>query len=157
MPHIEYGLIIYGNSKKINNITKLQKWGIRTATNSKYNAHTEPLFKINNILKVSDLYDLKIFNFVRQCVDVNITPDKMVLMLDYHLEKNRTKYYLTQRRPVNKMIDSLPYFKIPIAWNKAKFKELYGTTASFTNQHKKKVISSYSSSCNIKNCYNCLP
>ena len=119
MPHLEYGIIIYGNSKKINNIIKLQKWGIRTATNSKYNAHTEPLMKKYNILKLSDLYKVKILTFVRQCADES-TPQKMVDMLDYHLEKNRIKYYITQRRPINKIVDALPYFKIPIIWNNEK-------------------------------------
>ena len=85
-----------------------------------------------NIMKVNELHKCKIFNFVRQCVDES-TPQKMVEMLDYHLEKNRSKYYLTQRRPVNTLIDSLPYLKIPLAWNKERFTELYASTSAFTN------------------------
>ena len=155
MPHIEYGLLIYGNSKKIANICKLQKWGIRAAANKKYNAHTEPLMKKFSVLKVHDLYKTKIINFVRQCVDHEDIPVKMVQMLEYHLEKNRIKYYLTQRKPISRILDSLPYYKIPVLWNQEKFKELYPSTKSFTYRYKNKIISSYSFSCSIKNCYNC--
>ena len=137
-------------------MSKLQKWGIRAATNSRYNAHTEPLYKIYNILKLDDLYKLKMFNLVRQCVD-DTAPDKMTDMFEYHSEKNRIKYYLTQRKPVSKVVDSLPYFKIPIEWNKAKFTDIFATTKTFTNNHKKSVIDSYSFSCFIKKCYNCQP
>ena len=91
---------------------------------------------------------------VRDSIE-EITPYAITDMFDYHMEKNRIKYYLTQRKPISRIVDSLPYYKIPIEWNKAKNNELYATTKTFTSNYKKKVISSYSSSCIIKNCYNC--
>ena len=36
----------------------LQKRAVRFITNSKYNAHTEPLFKQLNLLKVKDIFEL---------------------------------------------------------------------------------------------------
>ena len=75
MPHIEYGLILYGNSKKIGNINKLQKWGIRTATNSKYNAHTLPLYKANNVMTLGDLYETKCRCLIREIIALS-TPKK---------------------------------------------------------------------------------
>ena len=38
---------------------KLQKRAIRIVANSKYNAHTDPLFKLYRILKLSDVLTLQ--------------------------------------------------------------------------------------------------
>ena len=44
-------------------VFKIQKKVIRIITKSKYNAHTEPLFKKMNILKYTDLVKLKAIKF----------------------------------------------------------------------------------------------
>ena len=57
-PKILYGLVIWGhNAHKLH---RLQKRAVRIITCSKYNAHTDPLFKELNILKITDLYNLQI-------------------------------------------------------------------------------------------------
>ena len=56
LPHINYGILTWGN--KMKRIHKLQKWAIRTITNSKYNAHTTPLFKKLNLLQARDIFHL---------------------------------------------------------------------------------------------------
>ena len=53
LPHINYGILTWGNN--INRIQRLQKWAIRTVTNSKYNAHCDPLFKNLSLLKACDI------------------------------------------------------------------------------------------------------
>ena len=57
LPHLNYGILTWGATTK--HLQKLQKWAIRTITNSKYNAHTEPLFKKLDLLKICDLYKVK--------------------------------------------------------------------------------------------------
>ena len=47
------------NTKTINRLNILQKKAIRIITKSRYNAHTSPLFKNLNILKLDDLYKKK--------------------------------------------------------------------------------------------------
>ena len=37
--------------------------------NTKYRHHTDPLFKRNNIVKVSDLYQLQVFSFMYDLVN----------------------------------------------------------------------------------------
>ena len=60
-PHINYGILLWGiNTKRI---TKLQKWALRSITCSKYNAHTEPIFKRLRILKLCDVYKLTALKF----------------------------------------------------------------------------------------------
>ena len=117
VPHAEYGIEIFGSSKGIGKLIKLHKWGIRTALNTKYNAHTEPLYKQYNILNLTDLYQLRCMSLIRAKID-NETPEKIQTMFIFHNEKNRKKYVVEQLFPTNKMVDSLPSFTIPRIWNK---------------------------------------
>ena len=60
-PHINYGLLVWGY--ECNGITKIQNRAIRLVTCSKYNAHTEPLLKALEILRVSDVLHLNAMKF----------------------------------------------------------------------------------------------
>ena len=53
LPHINYCIMAWGYQS--NRMFKFQKRAIRIVANSKYNAHTEPLFKLFRILKLSDV------------------------------------------------------------------------------------------------------
>ena len=46
-----------------NRIFKLQKRSVRIMTNSKYNSHTEPLFKELKLLKISDIFKIQCMKF----------------------------------------------------------------------------------------------
>ena len=61
LPHFHYGILAWGS--KANLISKLQKKSIRTITNSRYNAHTEPLLKQHKLLKVEDIFKHQQLNF----------------------------------------------------------------------------------------------
>ncbi len=67
LSHINYGLLLWGHS--CNRIIKTQKRAIRTVTASKYNAHTEPLFKKLNLLKLSDVITLMELKFYHKFVN----------------------------------------------------------------------------------------
>ena len=60
-PHLNFSILLWGQN--IKRITKLQKWAVRAITCSKYNAHTDPIFKKLNILKVKDIYKLTALKF----------------------------------------------------------------------------------------------
>ncbi len=55
--HLNFGLLIWGF--KCEKITKLQKKFVRILSLSKYNAHTEPLFKQLKLLKIIDIFKLQ--------------------------------------------------------------------------------------------------
>ena len=55
-PHLIYTILVWGC--KCNRMVKLQKRLVRIITRSKYNAHTDPLFKRTEILKVAKTLDL---------------------------------------------------------------------------------------------------
>ena len=60
LPHINYCVMAWGYQSKLSNrMFKLQKRAIRIVANSKYNAHTEPLFKLYRILKLADVLTLQ--------------------------------------------------------------------------------------------------
>ena len=54
LPHLTYGIIAWHSYS--DPIFKLQKRIVRIIANSSYNAHSEPLFKQLNLLKIGDIY-----------------------------------------------------------------------------------------------------
>ena len=62
-----YGVLIWGNTCKIylDKIFKLQKWAIRTISNSHYRSHTGPLFsKYNVLINIHDTCKLNLGIFM---------------------------------------------------------------------------------------------
>ena len=57
LSHLQFGITNWGF--EWDRISKLQKRALRILTNSKYNAHTEPLFKQLRLLKVNDIFDVQ--------------------------------------------------------------------------------------------------
>ena len=57
LPYINYGVLIWGNTCKtyLDKIFKLQKWAIRTISNSHYRSHTGPLFSKFNMIHLSSI------------------------------------------------------------------------------------------------------
>ena len=61
LPHFNYCIMAWGY--QCNRIIKLQKRALRIISKSKYNAHTEPLLKLHNILKIPDILTLQTLKF----------------------------------------------------------------------------------------------
>ena len=61
LPHINYCILSWG--KKSDSILLLQKRAIRAIASAGYRAHSEPLFKIYNVLKVTDIYQQRLLIF----------------------------------------------------------------------------------------------
>ena len=59
VPHIIYGSLVWGHAGGA--LDKKLKKTVRTITYSNYAAHSEPLLKELNLLKVKDLFELKNF------------------------------------------------------------------------------------------------
>ena len=88
--HINYGSLVWGTN--INRISKMQKRVIRIITHSNYIAHTEPLFKKLKLLKVEDMFPLKILKFLHKLAHNELPPYFKVY--DPHLSKIVTPYNL---------------------------------------------------------------
>lgn len=66
--HLSYGILAWGNAceSTMKRTLSLQKRAIRYINNATYNSHTEPLFKRSNILKINDLYQYRVSQFMYQ-------------------------------------------------------------------------------------------
>ena len=64
--HIDYGIILWGGAKKciLHPIIIMQKKAVRLIRGAEYNAHTAPLFALNKMLKLEDIYELQLAKFV---------------------------------------------------------------------------------------------
>ena len=61
LSHLQFGITNWGFEWE--RISKLQKRALRIMTNSRYNAHTEPLLKKLTLLKVKDIFDVQCLKF----------------------------------------------------------------------------------------------
>ena len=59
-----YGIQAWGNSTSITKLGVLQKRVIRIINKKRYRSHTDPIFKSESILKISDLYKLHVSLFM---------------------------------------------------------------------------------------------
>ena len=61
LSHMISGILLWGN--QVEHLSKLQKKSIRLIIGREYLAHSEPLLKELELLKIEDLYKLKILKF----------------------------------------------------------------------------------------------
>ena len=162
--HISYALPVWRSSPKTitNRINKLQKKGIRHVCNTKYNAHTEPLFKKEKILKFDDL-------FKAQCT--KLMYKKMQHRLhQYHTTQLTTNYECNhlitrQRFDVHIRIHKNRFskinainFKVGQSWNELPFETkmlAFKSMPTFTKNVKNTYLNKYSYECTIDKCHVC--
>ena len=81
LPHINYCLLSWGSASAVKTIFTIQKRAIRAISSAGYNAHTEPLFKFFNVLKVEDIYNYRL------------------LVLYYNLKHKNVPYHIASFLP----------------------------------------------------------
>ena len=72
--HLEYCLPIWGAGPEKFILEKMQKWAVRVVTNSKYNAHADPIFARLQTLKLTDLYKLRCIEIGTPAVQQYLVP-----------------------------------------------------------------------------------
>ena len=92
LSHINYGILLWGF--KSSSLKTIQKKVIRTITCSKYNAHTDPLFKKLGLLKVEDIFKISkikfYYRFLNQTLPINI--QKLPLFPNSEIYTRDTRY-----------------------------------------------------------------
>ena len=91
MAHINYGLLVWGVDTDI--IFKLQKKAVRIITGNYYIAHSEPIFKSLELLKIDYIYKLKILKFYYNLTNYCL-PDYFNNYLDIINNKLQHSYQL---------------------------------------------------------------
>ena len=141
----------------------LQKKVIRIISNSKYNAHTEPIMKYMGILKLEDLFKLNMCKWYYRYIHKELP----AYFLDYtirpqsEIHDHDTRYNDHIARPVTRIktaqhslrnhISVIINFTPSIILDKIETHSYKG----FAMYTKKKILSDYSSECTIENCYIC--
>ena len=158
---ISYGLLSWGFQCK--RLEKLQKRIIRIITCSKYNAHTDPLFKCVNVLKINDVFKLNALKFYYKYTN-NELPSyfgrfQLTRQGSGHpydtqhgdqIRTTRTRINFVDhclRNHLPSLINSTP----PNIMSKITTHSLHGFSIYF----KKVTISNYPQNCEIANCYIC--
>ena len=164
LSHISYALSVWGGSPKslMNRMVKLQKKGIRHVCNSKYNAHTQPLFKDNRVLQINDLFNLqwaKIMYKKKQNILPSYHCGQLITNFErrqlntrqrYDVDIFRCKTILTQINSIN--------YKVGKSWNELPFETKESTfkyMSSFVRHIKNIYLFNYSETCIIPDCYVC--
>ena len=101
-PHFQISILNWGF--KANKIVRLQKRVIRVITNSKYNAHVEPLLKKLNLLKISDIFRNSLLKLYYKYKSGNL-PHYVMLM--FSTEPNVHRYNTRSNTILNQPITNL--------------------------------------------------
>ena len=159
-PHINYGVLLWGKNNK--RILKLQKWAVRAITCSKYNSHTDPIFKKLNILKVDDIYKLTALKFYYK-YNNNLLPKSFhgifTSVMPSHAHDTRQRNTPRINIPKTVLAKSTIRFAIPelvrqmpsCIIDKLSTHSIQG----FSNYAKTFFINQYQDNCYIQNCYIC--
>ena len=92
LPHLYYSILAWGfNSSRI---FKLQKRAVRTICKAKYNAHTDPLFKNQVLLKIQDIFTLQCTKFYYKY----IKGDLPLYFQNFFLHNSDVHGYATRNR-----------------------------------------------------------
>ena len=160
LPYLQYGILTWGF--KIGRIEKLQKRAVRIITCSKYNAHTEPLFKTLNLLKVGDMFTLNLlkmyYKYKNQSLPfyvMNMFTDA-IAPHDYNL---RHKYVLQSSVARTQSGDKCVRCYLPHLINNTDENILTKISThsyqGFVFYVKTSILNSYSTLCTTNNCYVC--
>jgi hypothetical protein len=160
LPHLNYCVLAWGNS--CSRVVKLQKKAIRYINNSKYNAHTSPLFKLNYLLKISDIYTLQSLKFYFKYNKEDLPHYFSTI---FHPISNNNPYNTRNRlNPIAQLPrksscgNCIRYITPTIVSNIPQCIQEKFTTHSlqgFSWYIKRYVISNYPVECTIPNCYIC--
>ena len=161
LPHLSYAIASWGNinNKEMKRLTLLQKRAIRIVTKSKYNSHTNRLFRNLNALKINDIFNISCSRFYFK-VQSNLTPlyfkQELPRNTDIHSHNTRNSQNLHTYNTTSELRKQLLNVKIPQCWN-----SLPQNLRNITNlKHidiklKDHYLSKYPTTCNINNCYIC--
>lgn len=161
LPHLMYGVLLWGHKWK--KIEIIQKKSIRIITLSKYNSHTEPLFKNLSLLRIEDIFTLSKLKFYYKYAN-NQLPSN-ILSFNFHMNQEHHEYDTRgkDKLKINRVHHAFAqyslYYEIPKLVNSLSspiYNKLYTHSfQGFKNYVKLSMLSSYKRNCDIVNCYVC--
>ena len=160
--HLIYGNTAWGASSQIEHLFKIQKKAIRLINRKTFRAHTDPIFKRENVLKIHDLYKLHsallIYDYKHNKLPISFTN----FFMDRYSSNTVTRQIndISHSRPRTQFSARTPSHCIPTIWNALtpQMKQMINR-----NQLKRTItqsmISSYDSNvaCDNPRCAECAP
>jgi len=161
LPHLNYGILAWGI--KCCKLEKIQKKSVRIMTNAKYNAHTSPIFKKLQLLKISDLCALQelkyLYKFENQLLPIYFLSIAYQRHSDRHNYGTRNAQSLESLQHRHNFVNNSICFRFPKILNNCplciKDKIYSHSMAGFTRYAKKYLLNNYSEICSRGNCYIC--
>ena len=165
VPYIQYGILTWYNSPNYNlqRVAKLQKRAIRSITNAKYNAHTNPLLHHLKLLKIEDIYSIKAFTLYWKAKNNQTSPfikESFTINESIHSHFTRQSNNIHTSKIYTELdrqgLDYQFYTILKHIPNYIKNK----TTANIHYLKKKlkqELIEKYKTLCLIQNCRSCKP
>ena len=156
LPHLQYATLTWGF--KTSRLAQLQKRAIRIISLSKYNAHTEPIFKQLKLLKLEDIFKTKALIFYYKFKQNTIPAYfKSMFISEQHSYETRHKNELQPPRVKTAFAQRCIRYFVPDLLKKTPpcitEKVLTHSQQGFSKYIKNNFINEYKGSCNIVNCY----
>ncbi len=164
LSHLTFGILAWGYTcERITNYKNKQKECVRTITTNKYNAHTEPIFKRLNLLKVEDIFKLQVLKFYFKFKNSSLPHYLQSLPLqhnqDIHNHNTQLSLKIHQLKTNHEYAQQCIRNNLPQIVNdtpkcitdKVETHSLQG----FGNYAKQYILKPYSVTCLIGNCYIC--
>ena len=159
LSQLQFGITCWG--VEWNRIFKLQKRAVRIMTNSKYNSHSEPLFKELKLLMISDIFKIQCMKFWYKFKNKTL-PSFFKSFFKYNHEmhdkntRNRNSLHLfptrtegaknVLRHHVPELLEEFPEDLL---------KRVHTHSIANFDARLKDIINSYKSVCSIACCYIC--
>ena len=171
LPHINYCILSWG--KESDSILLLQKRAVRAIASAGYRAHSEPLFKIYNVLKVTDIYQQRLLIFyykiLNNVISANFNnfiptfsegmntypirnPQRQIPKHSHEYIKQTCRYQMTI--VINEIYSNSGKYHNTVIFNTIE-NAANIPLASFKKTIKSYFLGEYSFFCNLDNCYIC--
>ena len=161
LPHLNYGNLAWGLSA--GRLIQLQKRAVRVMSGSKYNAHTEPIFKSYNTLKFEDIYKLNALKFYYKYSHKELPSYFQEFCLergsDVHTYNTRYRNQMKKTKTKHIFADRCIRSHLPVLINATNLNIISKinthSLTGFCNYIKISLLQDYVMECNITNCYVC--
>ena len=159
--HLHFGSVLYGATqpKNLEQIEVVQRKALRLVSRSKYNAHTDPLFKQHDMLKLSDLIKLNQTIFVRQHKNGRLPTSFHNFFQDIPPDEQKSRdddYNLKPKEVADRSLLYFPGNQIIRAWNSNNLLiKSEADCAILKESFKQNKLELYEEDCLKQNCYVC--
>ena len=160
LPHFQFSISNW--EFNANKIVRLQKRAIRVITNSKYNAHVEPLLKKLNLLKINDIFRNSLLKVYHKYKSGNLPHYVMhMFSTEHNVHRYNTRSNSILNHPVTNLFGSenCVRYHLPRQVEETDSNILEKVDShcytGFSIYLRKICVQSYKSECNLPNCYTC--